>query len=81
MVNWLIWFPLEVLRWALCLVGVMALGLTAMVANPLVRPDELKSISETARDVDRSTMPALARFSARDGTQHEPSALTPPGTT
>src|SRR5581483_6892569 len=68
MVNGLVWFPLEVLRWALCLVGVVALGLTAMVANPLVRPPELKSISETARDVDRSTMPPLTRFSARDGT-------------
>ena len=68
MVSWLIWFPLEVLRWALCLVGVIALALTAMVANPLVRPAELKSISETAKDVDRSTMPPLERFSARDGT-------------
>jgi pimeloyl-ACP methyl ester carboxylesterase len=83
MVNWLVWFPLEVLRWALCLVGVIALSLTAMVANPLVRPDELKSISETARDVDRSTMPPLARFSARDGTQlayrHYPARGKPTG--
>ena len=68
MVGWLIWFPLEVLRWALCLVGVIALALTAMVANPLVRPAELRSISETAKDVERSTMPPLERFSARDGT-------------
>ena len=29
---------------------------------------ELASISDTARTVDRSTMPALERFQARDGT-------------
>jgi alpha-beta hydrolase superfamily lysophospholipase len=34
-----------------------------------VRPPELKSISETARAVDRSAMPPLSRFSARDGTE------------
>jgi alpha-beta hydrolase superfamily lysophospholipase len=33
-----------------------------------VAPPELRSISETARAVDRSTMPAPARFSGRDGT-------------
>lgn len=83
MVNWLVWFPLEVLRWALCLVGIIALGLTAMVANPLVRPPELTSISETAKDVDRSTMPPLSRFSARDGTslayRHYPARGKPAG--
>jgi alpha-beta hydrolase superfamily lysophospholipase len=81
--SWLVWFPLEVLRWALCLVGIIALGLTAMVANPLARPGELKSISETARDVDRSTMPPLSRFSARDGSQlayrHYPARGKPTG--
>lgn len=69
MTYWLVWFPLGVLRWAFCIVGLVALALTAMVAAPLVRPPELPSISETARVVDRSTMPALARFSARDGTE------------
>ena len=41
----------------------------APVATPLAHPAELKSISQTARSVDRSNMPALERFSARDGTQ------------
>src|SRR5262245_33287255 len=40
-----------------------------MLAMPLQRPPELRSISETVRAVDRSTMPALQRFSARDGTE------------
>jgi alpha-beta hydrolase superfamily lysophospholipase len=69
MIGRLVWFPLKLLRWALALVGVTALILLAMVATPLVRPPELQSISETARAVDRSTMPPLFRFSARDGTE------------
>src|ERR1700733_4234791 len=56
------------LRWLLCGVGVTALLLTALVAAPLTRPPPLTSISETARAVDRSTMPGLERFQARDGT-------------
>jgi alpha-beta hydrolase superfamily lysophospholipase len=55
-------------RWLLCAVGVTALLLTALVAAPLRRPPPLTSISETARAVDRSTMPGLERFQARDGT-------------
>ncbi|HWZ37751.1 MAG TPA: alpha/beta fold hydrolase [Bradyrhizobium sp.] len=69
MVAWLLWFPLRLLRWALALVGAVALLITAMVATPLKRPPELRSISETARAVDRSTMPPLIRFPARDGTE------------
>src|SRR5215475_4306189 len=69
MLAWLIWFPLKALRWALCIVGAAALLVAAMVATPLSHPPELSSISETARAVDRSTMPGLERFSARDGTQ------------
>lgn len=68
MVAWLVWFPLKALRWALAAVGAIALALTAMVATPIKRPPELRSISETARAVDRSTMPPLSRFAARDGT-------------
>lgn len=56
------------LRWLLCGVGVAALLLTVLVAAPLTRPPPLASISETARAVDRSTMPGLERFPARDGT-------------
>src|SRR5262245_3067285 len=69
MLPWLVRVPLKVLRWALCVVGAGALLLAAMVAAPLPRPPELRSVSETARAVDRSTMPALERFAARDGTQ------------
>jgi len=69
MLSWLVWFPLKLLRWALCAVGVAALLVTAMVATPLPNLPELRSVSETARAVDRSTMPALDRFTARDGTQ------------
>jgi alpha-beta hydrolase superfamily lysophospholipase len=53
----------------LCLVGAAALVLVAMLATPLARPPELTSLSKTARAVDRSTMPPLERFSARDGTE------------
>jgi alpha-beta hydrolase superfamily lysophospholipase len=69
MLKWLVWLPLRLVRWALIAVGAVALVLVAMIATPLVRPPELKSISETARAVDRSTMPPLSRFSARDGTE------------
>src|SRR5690349_22575780 len=68
MTAWLVWFPLKLLRWALAAVGAAALLLTAMVATPLERPPQLRSVSETARAVDRSTMPRLDWFSARDGT-------------
>jgi len=83
MVAWLVWFPLKALRWALAAVGAVALLLTAMVATPITRPPELRSISETARAVDRSTMPPLSRFAARDGTdlayRHYPARGTPGG--
>ena len=52
----------------LSLTGVAALLLTALVAAPLTKPPPLASISDTARAVDRSTMPDLQRFQARDGT-------------
>ncbi len=69
MLSWLVWFPLKLLRWALCVIGGAALLVTAMVATPLRRLPELRSVSETARAIDHSTMPALERFAARDGTQ------------
>jgi pimeloyl-ACP methyl ester carboxylesterase len=68
MLAWLFWFPLKLLRWTLVAAGAVALLLTAMIATPLQRLPELRSISQTARAVDRSTMPALERFAARDGT-------------
>jgi alpha-beta hydrolase superfamily lysophospholipase len=69
MSNWIVRLSLKVLGWGLGLVGLTALILSAMIASPLVRPPELTSISKSARAVDRSTMPALSRFSARDGTE------------
>jgi alpha-beta hydrolase superfamily lysophospholipase len=69
MSKWIIRFPLNVLSWALGLVGIAALTLTAMIATPLERLPELTSISQSARAVDRSTMPPPSRFSARDGTE------------
>ena len=68
LLKWLLWFPLSLLQWALCLVGLAALVLAAMIATPLTPLPELRSVSETARGVDRSTMPPLDHFSARDGT-------------
>jgi len=68
LLKWLLWFPLSLLQWALCLVGLAALVLAAMIATPLTPLPELHSVSETAKAVDRSTMPPLDHFSARDGT-------------
>jgi pimeloyl-ACP methyl ester carboxylesterase len=65
----LIRWPFQTVKWLLIAVGAAALVVAAMVATPLQRVPELRSISETARAVDRSNMPALERFSARDGTQ------------
>src|SRR5438309_11394787 len=57
------------LRWALIAVGGLALLLTALVATPLTRPPELRSISGSRGMVDMSTLPLIERFQARDGTQ------------
>lgn len=54
--------------WILGGVGAIAVLLTALVAAPLMRPPPLASILDTARGVDRSAMPPLERFQARDGT-------------
>jgi alpha-beta hydrolase superfamily lysophospholipase len=54
--------------WALSGVGVVALVLAAMIATPLVAPPELRSISAARGSVDMSTLPAIERFQARDGT-------------
>jgi alpha-beta hydrolase superfamily lysophospholipase len=69
MVTRLLCMGLFFVKWVLSAVGVVALVLTAMLATPLQRPPELRSISETVRAVDRSTMPPLQRFSARDGSE------------
>ena len=65
------------------LVGLATLLLTALIATPVRRPPELASISQTAGAVDRSDMPGLERFSARDGTvlayRHYPARLPASG--
>jgi alpha-beta hydrolase superfamily lysophospholipase len=66
--TWLVWFPLKLVQWALCIVGLAALVLTAMIASPLTRPPELRSVSAARGTVDMSTLPAIERFQARDGT-------------
>jgi alpha-beta hydrolase superfamily lysophospholipase len=69
MSKWVVRFPLKVLGWSFTLVGFAALALTALIATPLESLPELTSISQSARAVDRSSMPPLSRFSARDGTE------------
>ena len=69
MAYWMVWFPLKLLLWGLSIVGAATLVLTAMLATPLARLPELTSVSKAARAVDRSTMPELQRFIARDGTE------------
>jgi alpha-beta hydrolase superfamily lysophospholipase len=59
---------LRVSSWILSGVGVAALVLAAMIAAPLVAPPELRSISAARGTVDMSTLPAIQRFQARDGT-------------
>ncbi len=59
---------LSLLKWGLCAVGAMALLLAALIATPLQRPAELRSVSDSRKGVDMSTLPALERFQARDGT-------------
>jgi pimeloyl-ACP methyl ester carboxylesterase len=59
---------LSLLKWGLCAVGAVALVLTALIATPLERPPELRSVSDSRKGVDMSTLPALERFQARDGT-------------
>jgi alpha-beta hydrolase superfamily lysophospholipase len=58
----------NLLKWALAAVGAVALLLTALIATPLEQPPELRSVSDSRKGVDMSTLPALERFQARDGT-------------
>ncbi|PIT01272.1 alpha/beta hydrolase [Bradyrhizobium nitroreducens] len=55
-------------KWALCAVGAAALILTIMIATPLQRPPEMRSVSDSTKGIDWSTLPPLERFQARDGT-------------
>jgi alpha-beta hydrolase superfamily lysophospholipase len=59
-------------------VGVAALAIIALIANPMPHLPELPSISAARGIVDFSTLPAIERFQARDGTwlgfRHYPAA-------
>ena len=70
---------LRAMVWGFAIIGLAGLVLGALIASPVRRPPELTSISTTARAVDRSTMPAIERFQARDGTvlgfRHYPARL------
>jgi alpha-beta hydrolase superfamily lysophospholipase len=80
MLKSLVLGSLHLLKWALCAVGVGALLLTALVATPLTRPPELRSISAARGTVDFSALPSVERFQARDGTalgfRHYPASGT-----
>ena len=59
---------LTLLKWALCGVGAVALLLAGLLSAPLVSLPELQSISAVRGTVDFSSLPAVERFQARDGT-------------
>jgi len=58
----------SLLKWVLCGIGVLALVVLALLATPLQPVPELQSISRARATVDLSSLPAIERFQARDGT-------------
>jgi pimeloyl-ACP methyl ester carboxylesterase len=54
--------------WPLALVGLVALGLGAMLAAPVTQPPTLASIHAGAMAIGEEGKPELSRFQARDGT-------------
>src|ERR1700730_17791116 len=78
MLKWLLRASFSVFKWALCGVGVVALLLT-----PLKTPPELRPLAAARKNVDYSTLPAIERFQARDGTmlgfRHYPLSGAPTG--
>jgi len=69
--------------WGLAVAGFAGLMLAGMIATPLRQPAELASISESRKWMDFSTLPAVDRFQARDGTvlayRHYPARGAPVG--
>jgi alpha-beta hydrolase superfamily lysophospholipase len=59
----------KILLAGFAVVGFAAVLLVWAIAQSVRQPAELPSISKTARAVDRSDMPGLDRFHARDGTE------------
>jgi alpha-beta hydrolase superfamily lysophospholipase len=74
---------LGALKWALCGVGALSLVVLALLATPLERPAELQSISRARGTVDLSSLPAIDRYQARDGSwlgfRHYAAGATPTG--
>jgi pimeloyl-ACP methyl ester carboxylesterase len=62
-ISW-IWRPL---RWGFVILGLLALAVASMLAFPLSNPTELGSIHTGAMAIDRTDLPALSPFQARDG--------------
>jgi alpha-beta hydrolase superfamily lysophospholipase len=59
---------LKALVWGLAATGFAALVLAGLVAWPVQQPPQLTSISGARKSVDLSSLPAIERFQARDGT-------------
>ena len=59
---------LKAVVWGLAATGLAALVLAGLVAWPVRQPPELTSISGARKSVDLSSLPAIERFQARDGT-------------
>jgi alpha-beta hydrolase superfamily lysophospholipase len=54
--------------WGLAAIGLVGSVLAILIATPIQRPPELTSISDSRKSVDFSSLPAVERFQARDGT-------------
>jgi pimeloyl-ACP methyl ester carboxylesterase len=71
-------FFAQVALWLLALIGVAAVALTVMLAQPVRSPPPLASIQDGAMRIDAAGAPELSRFQARDGTwlayRHYPAA-------
>src|ERR1700730_5039114 len=69
MITAIVWDGLKVIVGGLAVAGFAGRVLAWMIATPVRWPPELTSVAETARAVDRSGMPDISRFHARDGTE------------
>jgi alpha-beta hydrolase superfamily lysophospholipase len=83
MFKFLIRGSVSLLKWVLCGVGVLALVVLALLTTPLQPLPELQTISRARASVDLSSLPAIERFQARDGTwlgfRHYGAGGTPTG--
>jgi alpha-beta hydrolase superfamily lysophospholipase len=59
---------LKAVVWGLAVAGFAALVLLGLIAWPVPQLPELTSISDARKSVDLSSLPAVERFQARDGT-------------